>query len=255
MNTKHLSFITSSLLLLASGLFVLNTATAAPGTLANEPLQTSASAPPNLLFHLDTSGSMNHIVAEASSTDTCANDIVPDGTTVDLQISSGAPKIRIGGTNYDYGDTSDSTTRCFDPAGTYWSYLHTAGSSLGDRTSYPGAYLNWYFNTATDVPASTSWVSYKPGARTRLEVAQASLGSLLDSMTSVRVGLSTFDGELGADIDRQIADLDSTHLADMKTSINGAVASGYTPWPNHCGILAAILPIIKPAEIVVAAIT
>ena len=63
---RHIS--TLSLFTLAMSSFQLTLA--APGTLSDEPLQTSSSAPPNLMFLIDTSGSMRHVVPEESTTDT-----------------------------------------------------------------------------------------------------------------------------------------------------------------------------------------
>ena len=46
-------------------LFLANTAQGAPGTLADEPLITSAGVAPNIMLFLDSSGSMRHVVVDA----------------------------------------------------------------------------------------------------------------------------------------------------------------------------------------------
>ena len=99
MNIQPSSYFSHGLLLLAAGLLLVNVATAAPGVISQEPLQTSSSAPPNLLFHLDTSGSMRHIVPEFTAPATpysCSGtSLIAAGSTVTLNISSGNPSLTL----------------------------------------------------------------------------------------------------------------------------------------------------------------
>ncbi|MFK5914756.1 MAG: PilC/PilY family type IV pilus protein [Woeseiaceae bacterium] len=212
---------------------------AAPGTIATQPLQTSAGAESNIMFVLDSSGSMDIVSPEPlptsfSYTCTDATAKIADGTTIDLRISgTGAasiPKIRVSGSNYDLGNTS--TTRCFDSAYTYNVNLNAGlGDSSWNQVPNDGNYLNWYFDTTTDSgPDEWDTKDYKPGTRTRMEVAQAALNGLLDTLKSVNVGLATFDASSnGADLDVAIAPIDATHVTTLKTAVSGTSPGGGTP--------------------------
>ncbi|MCK5617069.1 hypothetical protein KAR91_85190, partial [Candidatus Pacearchaeota archaeon] len=215
---------------------------AAPGTIATQPLQTSASAESNIMFVLDSSGSMDIISPEpvpASYSYTCSNATskIPDGTSLELDVdgsgASSAPEIMIGGVDNDYtlGNTGGST-RCFDPTFTYNVNLNDGlGTSSWNRVPYDGKYLNWYFDTSTDT-GTDNWDTkdYKPGSRNRMEVAQEALNGLLDTLKSVNVGLSTFDSSSnGADLDVPIAAISATHVTTLKTAVNGTTPSGGTP--------------------------
>lgn len=229
-------------------LFVLNMPSAipadAPGVLAQEPLQTSATAKPNIMFHVDNSGSMYNIVVENTSTFTCddTDAIIPDGETVELVISgtgaSSEPKIKYDGNEYELGNEDDKY--CFLPNGTYYTALTTNTENtitlwFGDYDytylnpiPYKGNQLNWYFDKSTDSGAD-NWetLTYKPGTSNRHTIARDSLKDLLDSLNNVRVGLSSFDrggaeyGGDGASIDVNVADITSSHTTDMKTAIDG----------------------------------
>lgn len=224
--------------LITSSLFV-SQVTAAPGAIATTPLQTSASANPNIMFTLDTSGSMTIISPEPfTHTFTCseANSILDETRNILLDIDSNDPEITYesGTSSGDsnsrpLGNASDSSTYCFDPTETYNVKLNTdSGDSYG-YVPYKGDYLNWYFDTATDNPTTANWTNYKPGTRTRMEVAQDSLSGLMDTLVKVNVGLSTFNGSDGADIDVPIAAINASHLSTLKTTISGTSASGRTP--------------------------
>ena len=129
MNINRILKTARSLLLIPCGVLVMNTATAAPGVLSDEPLQTSSSAPPNILFHLDTSGSMQHIVPEYDSGSysfTCdnADALISEGESWSWIInSSGVPKIQqvVSGTTKSFTLGNTSFNRCFDPCLLYTS--------------------------------------------------------------------------------------------------------------------------------------
>ncbi len=228
-----------TLLTLTATVLMPHTIMAAPGTISTQPLQTSASAESNIMFVLDSSGSMDVVSPEpvpATYSFTCSDATakIPNGTTVDLRISgtgtSSIPKIRVSGTNYDLGNTS--STRCFDPSYTYDVNLNAGLTDYSwNQVPNDGKYLNWYFDTSTD-SGSDNWDTkdYKPGARTRMEVAQAALNSLLDTLKSVNVGLATFDSNSdGADLDVAIAPMDATQLTNLKTAVSGTTPGGGTP--------------------------
>ena len=214
---------------------------AAPGSIATQPLQTSASAESNIMFVLDDSGSMDIISPEpvpASYTFSCtdATSKIPDGTylelDVDLVSSVYRPEIMIGSTDNDYIlGNSGGSTRCFDPTYTYYVNLNDSITTQSwNQVPYDGKYLNWYFDTSTDTGSDTwNTNSYKPGVRTRMAVAQASLNGLLDTLKSVNVGLASFDSGSGADINVNVAPMTSTHLTTLKNAVNARTPGGSTP--------------------------
>lgn len=223
---------------LATAVVMPNVSSADPGTLASVPLFTQANAEPNILLHLDSSGSMQHVLAESpydssvtydadedtAGTNTCTSPLAA-GSTVTLQLtgSPATPYIRYNSTNYNLGN--DSGEVCFDPSANYYATLTTA-SGTGVDIVYSGNYLNWYFNSTT---TSGTWGSIKPETRTRMEAAQTSLTYLVNSLNNVRLGFSKFSGSNGADITQDVDTLTTTHRTNIKTAISGTSASGYTP--------------------------
>ena len=107
-----------------------NVSSAAPGTLASVPLFTAANADPNIMFHLDTSGSMNHVKVESEylgvatydstatydadydspGTDACVGGLIPAGSTVKLEgiddsvVATGVPYFSYSGFKYELGN-------------------------------------------------------------------------------------------------------------------------------------------------------
>ena len=241
MKTFNLKFnVTTLVALLTTSVFMPHVM-AAPGTIATQPLQTSASAESNVMFVLDDSGSMEIISPEpvpATYSYTCDNATskIADGTYIRLDVdgtgASSRPEIMIGTTDGDnlLGNTGGST-RCFDPTFTYYANLNDdLGTSSWNQVPYDGAYLNWYFDTSTD-SGSDNWDTkeYKPGTRTRMEVAQASLTGLIDTLKSVNVGLASFDGGSGVDINVDIAPITSAHATVLKNAVNARSPDGSTP--------------------------
>ena len=220
-------------------LFVANISSAiaanAPGVLAQEPLQTSATAKPNILFHLDNSGSMFHIVIENTSSDTCTNAsaLIPNGSTVTMSITgtgaSSSPEITYGGDTRSYGNTG--STFCFVPTGTYYSMLRTNNNTYIDDIAYTGEQLNWYFDTATDGTGDWDATNHKPGARDRHTIARAALKGMLNDLSNVRVGLSSFDGGNGASLDVEVALLTPSHISTLETAVDGISQLETTPTP------------------------
>ena len=243
MNTKHLSFITSSLLLLTSGLFVLNSATAAPGAIADQPLQTSAAAPPNLMFMIDSSGSMNNVVPDSPynpATDYtpagCGSTITLQGSTSDiifLNIVSAVPKIVVGSAS-----AVDIDALCFEGTTNYDGKLNANSGTGDDKTTtgyfeaeYTGNYLNWYFHYDTDNtdPWTNQSMKPAPNVDSRLGIAKVASTNLINGLSNMRVGLARFDGSNGAYFEQNVKTLDSAHKTALTTSINGLVGSSSTP--------------------------
>jgi type IV pilus assembly protein PilY1 len=86
----------------------------------------------------------------------------------------------------------------------------------GVYTYYSGNYLNWYYNASTVT-------------KTRLQIVQESLKSILSTLSSVNVGLMRFstDGE-GGMVVKEMEDI-STSRDTMVTAIDAMAPSGNTP--------------------------
>lgn len=226
--------VTALAILLTTSLFMPHVV-AAPGTIATQPLQTSASAESNVMFVLDSSGSMKIISPETFThvfTCSVAGAKLAAGTTVDLNINSGEPEIINITASPDVTRSwgNNASSYCFDPTKFYTARLNTDTGSTWGRVEYKGDYLNWYFDSSND--GTANWVEYKPTAKTRMQVAQVSLNGLLDTLKSVNVGLTTFDttaGSKGASIINPIAAINASNLADLQSSVTAAVPDGGTP--------------------------
>jgi type IV pilus assembly protein PilY1 len=161
--------------------------------ISSVPLAVKNNVAPNLMFMIDSSGSVSNIVPESPFVETTtylascptANK-APGGfvdpkdtsvaTTYDIFIrSTGVTKFGTGGygstTNYTFGNSGAATTyRCFDPA-LYYNFRLNADTfntdcdtfANGADCKYPGTgyldavykgnYLNWYFGLSTASPA------------------------------------------------------------------------------------------------------
>jgi len=181
----------------------------------------------------------------------------PATPTYDIVVKSdGRPLFKSGSTFYNFGTGSGQV--CFNPAKYYNFRLlaDTASSSTSVCGSgntpckYPGSgyldavysgnYLNWYFGAAPAYAAAGT-LDYsngrKAGTRTRLEIAKSSTAAILDTIplktasnkAKARVGLVTYNGSDGGALLKNVADLDSAHLAALKTSIGELTSSGSTP--------------------------
>lgn len=234
--------------------FVPTVNQAAPLSLSEEPLAVATFVAPNIMYLIDNSGSMNNIVPDvpfdpAVTYFTCPAGIIIGATTpVDIRILSDGSaffNVNSGGTDYDWGTNTTGTgitgksKRCFDPAVSYTTVrLHgnSPDPGIGSTKSpsgylsaaYSGNYLNWFFGTAP-----TNWgtdARKKPGTQTRMEIAQQAANGLLDSLAAlkVRVGLASYKGSTGAQINQVMDDI-STNLTSMKASITALSPTGSTP--------------------------
>lgn len=202
------------------------------------PLFLTSPAKSNIMLMLDNSGSMNNIVPEtpynpnttyiASCTGT---NLVLAGTSVDIQIVSSQPQIHYSSNNYVLGTATGQ--RCFATASTYGARLNaTGGTSPGGGyldTDYSGNYLNWYFNANTSTPTWTSGQQKKPGTLSRIEIAKTAAKSLVDSLSNVRLGLSTYNADDGGSLREIIGDVDAAKKTAVRTKIDALTASGSTP--------------------------
>lgn len=230
---------------------------AAPGTLAQEPLITSSSVDANLMFLIDSSGSMLHIVVEdpydPSVTYACPNNMIlspRNNYFVSLRVTSGSGRPyfsydsyanpRFNPSEYDWGDSNPNrrgitgkVKKCFDPNRNYDAALYADDNHGNIKyasgygvTLYPGNYLNWYFGQG-----SNSWgnsARNKPETQRRITVAQDQTKALVNTLSDIRVGVSKFNGSEGAHILVGIDDID-TNKSQLITAIDSIQAGGSTP--------------------------
>jgi len=139
---------------------------------------------------------------------------------------------------YTPGRGPAGTHICFDSTKSYYAslYADTDSATVGNRapgdgstTIYSGNYLNWYFDLASGTPAWTN-EDFKPGTRYRMQVLQTTLNTLVDSLNDdVRLGLASFNGNNGAYIDFEIADLNAANKTAIKTKIDALKQGSETP--------------------------
>jgi type IV pilus assembly protein PilY1 len=254
---------TNSLLqhsLVIFGLMVSSTVHADP---AQTPLFLGGSVPPNVMLMLDNSGSMLNIVPEAPYDESITYDcptatgstVLPVTNQIEIRITNtGLPyfnthttlgavcntstdTLRDWGRGSGNGATAKSK-RCFNPTQTYFACLNANSGSNPRTTSgytpteYSGNYLNWYFG---DTPTSTAAMNFgttetrKPGQRTRIEIARPVAKNLVDSLTAVRLGLSTYNGQNGGKLLGVVGDLDASKKTAIKNSIDAMAIETFTP--------------------------
>lgn len=209
---------------------------AAPLALQDVPLFISTGAEPNVMVMVDNSGSMTNIVPDVPydpnvtylATCPAANQPLPTAR-IDLALSSGSPRVRIGGTNRQWGTASGQ--RCFDSATDYLAMLDTNGSGFLPA-QYTGNYLNWYFDTATDpTGCPNTWASgRKPCTKQRMMIAKTAGVNLVNSMPAgMRTGLSTYNNGNGGQLLDPVGNLTGTKRTSLATAINGMTPAGNTP--------------------------
>lgn len=230
---------------------LLGPALAGAQSISDVPMAVKNNVAPNFMFMIDNSGSMSNIVPTSPYDATI--DYTPAGCTgsnvlgtasqVNIQIVSGAPRMRVGSTNYRHWSlaSSGSDRRCFARNSAYDSML-LADAATGNAiaflpSEYTGNYLNWYFGNS-DGPV-TGWTTRKVltsgTVQTRMEIAKASaiavIATLPTSSTQalVRVGLSSYNGSDGGYLNVGMADLTSSVVTTLNTAINGLTPSGNTP--------------------------
>lgn len=212
------------------------------------------SVPPNLMFMMDTSGSMKNIVTAAPYDSTRAYGgpcpaPVPRGAA-HLVVLGGTPHIRmmdpttevhLGTFAHRSFDPIDG--RCFDNATVYPARLLASIKRGPDRepgtyleAEYSGHFLNWYFGNF-DVSASR-WNDRKPGTETRMEVASRVTRTTLDAIplagpdgkAAVRIGLSRYRTTAdGGALLVGMADYDRKLRATLHAGVEALTSEGSTP--------------------------
>ena len=233
-------------LLAAAGLAAL---AASAQKIDDVPPAVQNNVPPNFMFMIDNSGSMNNIVAaapydrNANYLASCPSSrLVPSGA-VDLWVVGGAPRMRIGNTTYQHIAASSTSGRCFNNGATYSARLLADSSSGSSRVpgsyldaEYSGHFLNWYFGNYGG--SSGSWSDRRPGTETRMEVARRSARSAIDSLplpgsngrTVVRAGLSTYRSSSdGGALRIAVQDFNPALRTSLRTSIDALTPAASTP--------------------------
>jgi type IV pilus assembly protein PilY1 len=235
-------------LFIFAGIFPVNAITP-----AQTPLYVGiTAAKPNIMLMIDSSGSMSDLV-KSTHTNISPGD-VPSNFTYNCPSSNrlsggvtppGMPqttiylKVNSSGTVQVCTATSCSKTvtfsakkkgKCFNSALNYQvAYYNQSPLSGGP---YNGLTLNWYLSSGSFSPGSlTSTITT---SSTRSAIAKEAASDLIDSLTpdsgsTVRVGLSRYNGSDGGSLLSEIKDLDLTQANSLKTKISTIPASGITP--------------------------
>ncbi|WP_407279066.1 PilC/PilY family type IV pilus protein [Aromatoleum evansii] len=214
---------------------------AAQTDLADYPMMVGNNAPPNYLFMLDNSSSMNNIVPESPYSEdarySCPkSNQISAATPIYLRVVSGAPRVSFGNSGANLACTHTAPCAfgnqdkqvCFVEDQHYSNVrlLVDANGMNYEPGRYSGRYLNWYFRDGTG-----GWGDYKPGTRTRLAVAKEALKEAVEAIPasstggSVRTGLATFNGGNGGRLVRPVEALD---LTLFKASVDGISAASGT---------------------------
>ena len=205
---------------LATAWLVLTASWASAFDIYQLPMFATGAATPNVMLLVDNSGSMNNI-------------IWADGFDVATTYPGG-----FDSNNGNYHITSIDGSSC--SGGGRWVSSGgkdlclpnpTGGTGTSTDTRYTGNYLNYLFSTYTDGTVLTGGTIPN---ETRMQVARTVAKQLLDDVTGVRFGLTTFNGACndsanGGRVLRPCEDRSDTQITNLKSSIDGLVAENNTP--------------------------
>ena len=226
---------------------VLTPALALTITPAQKPLYIGVSrALPNIMLMVDNSGSMSTNVTTAAHTPndmpayysyTCNSTVfggaasaVDATTTVNMIVDpSGAPRFC---TNSICSTSSAfSLLKCFDNTKYYKVKYYRGDSSL--NTVYLGLNLNWYFKSGIFTRGSLLWGAT---TKTRMVIAKEAATTLVnslipdeDSNATIRLGLTTFNGNTGGQILSDMGELSASYAEDINAQIATLTPTGFTP--------------------------
>lgn len=216
-------------------------------TPAQKPLYIGVSrALPNIMLMVDNSGSMGTNVTTAAHTPndmpayysyTCNSTVFGGGvsvadatTTVNMVVDpSGMP--RFCSNSLCSTSTAFSLLKCFDNS-KYYKVKYYRGTSLASDV-YLGLNLNWYFKSGIFKKGSLLWGAT---TKTRMAIAKEAATSLVnslvpddDSNATIRLGLTTYNGNTGGQILSDIGTLTSSYAEDIIAQIATLTPTGYTP--------------------------
>lgn len=207
--------------------------------IADVPMAVKNNVPPNMMFMLDSSGSMLNVVPDDPYDPntvylaSCpSGNTVAAGTSVDLRIVSSGPRLRYSGANYVLGTLSGQ--RCFTTTASYGARLNADSGTQPSTylgSVYSGNYLNWYFNATNTTPQWNSGQQKKPATQTRMEIARTASKLVIDSLNNVRVGLSSYNSVTSGDGGEllEIMGPISVNRTRVKQKIDAITPSGNTP--------------------------
>ena len=204
--------------------FVSGGGQAAPFDIYQLPMFSSGAVTPNVMLLVDNSGSMNNIIwadgfDPAIDYPDWSRDWDPADGNVHLSDLSSS-----GCTNSDWyrGRNSGGTNKCLklpDPVGS-------------ENTRYSGNYLNYLFETH---PTGTDLTTGLIPEETRMQVAKQVATDLVNTITGIRFGVSTFYGGSnnsahGGQVLEACEDENASgHKSDLLAAINGLSAQNNTP--------------------------
>lgn len=240
--------------MVASIIMLSGHAAAADLDLSDKPLFVAAGFPPNIMLLIDDSGSMNNIVPDApynpSASQTCQSSfrINPANGQIDIRITSGGTRSFVqSGDPYNWGTANVSggnPERCFNPTANYDARLYGEGSNGSTKqpgsylpAQYTGHYLNWYFGSSptswgTDARSKRLPVPASPPYQytlRRMDIAKAAGKSLVAGLLDVRLGLASYNGSAGGEINAAIDDLTAAQRTKLNSRIDALQPTGSTP--------------------------
>lgn len=186
------------------------------------PMFATGAATPNVMLLVDNSGSMDNMVwADAFSPATSYQDWSSEWSPSDGNVHL-SDLSQTGCSGGRYRGVRGGTTKCLK-----------LPSPMGTSTRYDGNYLNFLFATYADNADLTTGTI---PTETRMQVARAVATDMVNTITGVRFGLSTFYGPssqnygYGATILEPCEDASSSgHASDLVSGIAGLTSDNNTP--------------------------
>ncbi|MCX7094489.1 MAG: PilC/PilY family type IV pilus protein [Methylobacter sp.] len=216
-------------------------------TPAQKPLYIGSSkASPNIMLMIDNSGSMSTNVTTVAHTPndmpagtsyTCSSavfggapDIAGATTTINMVVdSSGVPRFCTN--SFCSTSSAFSLLKCFDNT-KYYKVKYFRGTSLASDV-YLGLNLNWYFKSGSFTKGSLLWGAT---SRDRITIAKEAATTLVNSLVpdegnapTVRLGLTTFNGNTGGQILSDMGALTNSYAEDINAQIATLTPTGFTP--------------------------
>ncbi|GLS27923.1 pilus assembly protein PilY [Marinibactrum halimedae] len=214
-------------------------------TLSSDPLVVASAVPPNLMFLIDDSGSMTTIAPAAPFSEGTFSFDCPERFQIDpsLYIVTGGDEdndqifiltrtspfsfnrnIFVWGTDLTRNSPYAVNKMCFDPNANYEASLQ------GFYGTYTGNYLNWYYSNSDQTSFDYfSGAGVKPEAKTRMEVAREAAIDIISGLDDIRVGVMSFNGGRGANVDVGLTDMTDSHRTRLINGVNSLSAGGTTP--------------------------
>jgi type IV pilus assembly protein PilY1 len=211
-------------------------------------------AKPNIMLMIDSSGSMSNTVTtthevtnpgsvpsnftyNCPTSNRLSGGVTPPGSptnTIFLTVSS-TGTVQVCTTNTCSKTATFGTRKkgkCFNNTQKYQVAYYNQGPLSGGP--YIGLTLNWYFSTGSFAPGSlTTAIKI---TSTRSAIAKQAAIDLIDSLTpdsgapsTVRMGLSRYNGSDGGLLLSEIKDLNLTQAKTLKSQVDNIPTSDYTP--------------------------